>query len=97
MCTAKSKGLVRYPTTLAPASGSVAVTAHCADNAIVTNSTSLHVRCGANGNWTGVAPVCHCHDGYREITRNGTKYCQGQQLKHPILIYFEEMIFKKLF
>ena len=32
-------GLVRYPTTLAPASGSVTVTAQCADNA--------HVRTGS--------------------------------------------------
>ena len=37
-CPAKSVGLVRYPAMLAQVSGSVTVTAHCADNAHVFNS-----------------------------------------------------------
>ena len=44
-CESKSEGLVRYPTTLAPTNGSVTVTAQCADNAHITNSTSLIVAC----------------------------------------------------
>ena len=41
-CEAKSEGLVRYPTTLAPVSGSVNVATECTDNAHTTR-TSLNV------------------------------------------------------
>ena len=44
MCEAKSEGLVRYPTTLAPVSGSVTVTTQCADNANTTDSKSRVTR-----------------------------------------------------
>ena len=44
VCEAKSEGLVRYPTTLAPVSGSVTVTTQCADN--------------ANSNWSEGAEMC---------------------------------------
>ena len=54
MCEAKSEGLVRYPTTLAPVSGSVTVTTQCADNANTTDSNTLKVTCDLHGNWSGV-------------------------------------------
>ena len=79
MCEAKGVGLVRYPTTLAPASGSVTVTTQCADNAHVINSTSLNVTCTSNGTWVGQTPQCQCDDGYHEIRVNGTQIiCQGK-------------------
>ena len=78
MCEAKDVGLVRYPTTLAPASGSVTVITQCADNAHVINSTSLNVTCTSNSTWAGQTPQCQCDDGYHEIRVNGTQTCQGK-------------------
>ena len=78
MCEAKGVGLVRYPTTLAQASGSVAVTTQCADNARVINSTSLNVTCTSNSTWVGQTPQCQCDDGYHEVRVNGTHICQGK-------------------
>ena len=78
MCRAKSAGLVHYPTTLAPVSGSVTVAVQCADNAYIINSTSLNVSCTSNGSWSGVTPQCQCNEGFYEITFNGTHTCQGQ-------------------
>ena len=69
---AKSEGLVRYPTTLAPVSGSVTVTTQCADNAHVINSTSLNATCTSNGTWTGLTLHCQCDTGYHKVTVNGT-------------------------
>ena len=72
-CPARSVGLVRYPTTLAPASGSVTVTTQCADNA---HGFSLSVRCTSTGSWTGTTPQCECDTGYRV---NGGQLCEGKQ------------------
>ena len=47
VCPAQSVGLVRYPTTLAPASGPVTATTQCADNAHVRTGFSLSVRCSS--------------------------------------------------
>ena len=77
MCEGRSDGLVRYPTTLAPVSGSVTVTTQCADNAHTINSTSPNVTCTSNGSWSGQTPQCQCHEGYYEVTVNGTLTCQG--------------------
>ena len=77
LCEAKSEGIVRYPTTLAPVSGSVTVTTQCADNAHIINSTSLNVTCTSNGTWTGLTPHCQCDDGYHKVTVNGTHTCEG--------------------
>ena len=68
MCEAKSEGLVNYPTTLAPVSGSVTVTAQCADN----------VTCNSNGGWSVQVSQCVCDKGYHETTLNGTHSCQGE-------------------
>ena len=78
MCEAKDVGLVRYPTTLAPASGSLTVTTQCADNAHVINSTSLNVTCTSNSSWSGHIPVCECDEGHYVTTDdNGREICQG--------------------
>ena len=44
LCEARTEGLVRYPTTLAPTTGSVTVTAQCADNAIISRGSNLCVH-----------------------------------------------------
>ena len=70
-------GLVRYPTTLAPASGTQFVTTQCADNAHRTSS-SLSVSCDSNGNWGSQSPRCQCNSGYQTTTENGRQICQGE-------------------
>ena len=78
ICEAKSEGLVRYPTTLAPVSGSVTVTTQCADNAQRTSS-SLSVTCRSDGSWSGSTPQCQCNTGYRPATINGRQICQTER------------------
>ena len=71
LCLAKREGLVHYPTTLAPVSGSMSVTAKCADNAHRTSS-SLSVTCTSSGNWSGAGAVlqCECDTGYYAVTES---------------------------
>ena len=76
LCEAKTDGLVPYPTTLAPESGSVTVTTQCADNAHRTSS-SLRVSCTSSGTWSGTAPQCECDSGYHAVTTSGREICQG--------------------
>ena len=77
-CEAKNDGLVRYPTTLAPASGSVTVTIQCADNANIKAGSSLNVTCISNGSWSGHIPVCKCDEGHHVTTDDdGREICQG--------------------
>ena len=75
-CEAKTVGLVRYPTTLAPASGTLSVTTQCADNAHRTSS-SLSVTCSSSGIWGGQTPQCQCDSGYQTATVNGRQICQS--------------------
>ena len=82
MCQAKTQGLVHYPTTIAPASGSVTVTAQCADNAHKTSS-SLSVRCTSSGSWSSSAhPQCQCDTGYQINTVDGRAVCRGIFIIH---------------
>ena len=67
-------GLVRYPTTLAPASGTQSVTTQCADNAHRTSS-SLSVTCSSSGIWGGQTPQCQCDSGYQTATVNERQIC----------------------
>ena len=76
-CQAKSEGLVRYPTALAQSSGSVSVTAHCADNAHTRSGYSLGVLCSSSGSWSGTTPHCDCDTGYEDVTISGRQICQG--------------------
>ena len=75
VCEAQTVGLVRYPTTLAPASGTLSVTTQCADNAHRTSS-SLSVTCSSSGIWGGQTPQCQCDSGYQTATENGRQICQ---------------------
>ncbi|CAI8041854.1 Ephrin type-B receptor 3 (Fragment), partial [Geodia barretti] len=76
-CAVRTVGLVRYPTTLAPASGSVTVATQCADNAHIRTGFSLNVRCSSSGSWTGTTPQCECDTGYRAVTVSGRQTCQS--------------------
>ena len=59
VCAAQSVNLARYPTTLAPLSGSVTVYAECADNSHRASS-SLSIMCTSTGSWSGDTPQCEC-------------------------------------
>ena len=76
VCEGKTVGLVHYPTTITPASGSVTVTTQCADNAHRTSS-SLSVSCTSSGSWSGTTPQCQCDTGYRAATVSGRQICKG--------------------
>ncbi|CAI8030796.1 hypothetical protein GBAR_LOCUS17473, partial [Geodia barretti] len=77
-CEAKSEGLVCYPATQAPVSGSVTVTTQCAANAHTLNATSLNVTCSSDDSWSGQSPHCQCDEGYYEVTLNGTQICESE-------------------
>ena len=79
-CPAKSEGLVHYPTTLAPDSGSVIVTTHCADNAHIASGSSLRVLCDSDGTWSGGTPLCECDDGYRPVPFKHREICEGPSI-----------------
>ena len=72
-------GLVRYPTTLAPVSGSVTIATQCADNAHVRTGHRVDVRCASDGIWLGTVPQCECNVGYHSVSVGGILICQGQQ------------------
>ena len=76
LCQASSVGLVRYPATLAAASGPVTVNARCADNAHAI--TGLSVTCTSDGGWSGATPHCVCDEGYYLNTDGDMYTCQGK-------------------
>ena len=78
LCEARTEGLVRYPTTLAPTTGSVTVTAQCADNAIISRGFSLSCTCTSSGDWAGPTPQCECDTGYHAVSVNGKQICKGK-------------------
>ena len=76
-CQGKTEGLVYYPTTTAPSSGSNSVNTSCADNAHQV-TPSLEVFCYSDGRWsTNTQPQCRCNDGYQQATVKGKLICQG--------------------
>ena len=85
LCQAQTVGLTRYPTTLAPASGTLSVTTQCADNAHRTSS-SLSVTCSSSGIWGSQTPQCQCDSGYQTTTVNGRQICQGTCQYSAILL-----------
>ena len=83
ICEAQRVGLVAYPATPAPSSGTRTVATQCADNAHRTSST-LNVQCSSAGTWSG-SPQCQCNSGYQTATVSGRQICQGrwtQQIEH---------------
>ena len=69
-------GLVRYPATPAPVTGTENVITQCTENAHST-SPSLTVTCTSSGAWTVQTPVCECDAGYVSTNVNGIEICQG--------------------
>ena len=76
-CPAQAVGLVRYPAKQAPVSGTVSVQTQCVSNAH-RSSSSLSVRCDSDGHWSSGSPECECDLGYREVTQNGKRVCEGK-------------------
>ena len=64
ICPSHSVGLVLYPETPAPVSGSVNVHFSCIDNASIPESENDTVTCHSNGTWGTNIPVCECNPGY---------------------------------
>ena len=77
-CEARVIGLVHYPTTRAPVSGSVTVTTQCADNAHIIDTASHNVTCESDGSWSGLVPQCECDFKYNESMVNGRHICHGE-------------------
>ena len=69
LCEAQSVGLVRYPATLAPTSGSQSIMTQCA--------TTLNVTCNSDGSWSG-SPQHQCEERYQTVTVNERQICQGK-------------------
>ena len=74
-CREKQIGLVRYPDTPAPITGSVSVDVLCADNA--ENSSSAAVTCDSEGQWGPEMPTCGCSPGY-EINMDPGDSCNSE-------------------
>ena len=55
-------GLVKYPVTGAPQTGTINVVTECVPNAEQT-SASLMVTCDSNGSWGNENPQCQCREG----------------------------------
>ena len=58
ICPSRKEGLVLYPETPAPVSGSVNVQFTCVDNAYIPESDSNTVTCYHNRTWSNEVPVC---------------------------------------
>ena len=76
ICPSRQVGLVLYPETPAPVSGSVNVQFTCVDNAYIPESESDTVTCCHNGTWSTEVPVCEYNVGYENM---GTD-CGGKSI-----------------
>ena len=76
-CPSRQVGLVLYPETPAPVSGSVNVNIKCVDHAVVSGSSQ--VTCGSDGTWGPENPVCKCCRGYDEM--------QGECILRKLILY----------
>ena len=63
-CHSKKVGLVYYPDTPAPSTGTCPTVAQCAENAHPTSSLGL--TCDFAGHWGDENPQCECDAGYVE-------------------------------
>ena len=77
-------GLVIYPDTPAPVSGSVTIDISCVENAVV--SGSARVTCRSDGTWGPENHVCQCRLGYEERETE----CVG---KYPVECCVRELTF----
>ena len=76
ICPSRQEGLVLYPETPAPESGSVNVQLTCVDNAYIPESESDTVICYYNGTWSTEVTVCECNVGYENMGTN----CSGKSI-----------------
>ena len=90
--------LGRRPATQAPATASVLVTSHCAENSNFTGQEpSMSLQCLSFGHWSGAPLQCQCDVGY---SRNGD-ICEGKtdsQASQLLCIHFsaEEQVSTQL-
>ena len=76
ICLSRQVGLVLYPETPAPVSGSVNVQFTCVDNAYIPETESDTVTCYYNETWSTEVPVCECNVGYENMGTN----CSGKSI-----------------
>ena len=62
-------GLVYYPATGAPESGTINVVTECVKSAKQT-STSMTVTCDSTGSWGDENPQCQCREGTMSVNDN---------------------------
>ena len=77
-CQSYQVGIVLYPETPAPVSGSVNVQFTCVDNAYIPESESDTVTCNHDGTWSTDFPVCECNLGYVDMTEYKVPECVGK-------------------
>ena len=73
-CQSFQTGLVEYPDSPAPVSGSANIDISCVENAEVSGSS--RVTCGSDGTWGSQNPVCQCRLGHE----NRQMLCIGKFL-----------------
>ena len=78
ICPSRQGGLVLYPETPAPVSGSVNVQFTCVDNAHISETESDTVTCHSNATWSTDIPPCECNLGYENKTENDVPKCFGK-------------------
>ena len=80
VCPATESGLVRYPATLRPVSGSVGAVGACTEDAHHTElSRPGLLRCRWRGGWSNDQTVCECDQGYYQENNSCTgSYIWGQ-------------------
>ena len=93
-CPSRQVGLVLYPETPAPVSGSVTINVKCVDNAVASGSTQ--VTCHSNGTWGPDTSQCECSLGFANITENMVPKCVGKSL-NVILMYSVTQIFSLIY
>jgi hypothetical protein len=69
LCPEQTVGLVYYPATGAPESGTINVVTECVKNAEQT-SNSMTVTCDSTGSWGNENPQCQCREGTMSVTEN---------------------------
>ena len=81
-CPSRQVGIVLYPETPAPETGSEGVDVSCVANANISGSPQ--VICHSNGTWGPENPVCKCHCGYEE----DPPVCGGKYMEEMTIYCF---------
>ena len=75
-CAPFQDGLVVYPDSPAPVTGSAPVAVSCVSNGAVS-SQSPNALCSSTGQWVSQTPTCGCSPGY-EINLNSRDRCDSE-------------------